>query len=224
MWWCGQVSIHQILHLKGKKRGVSLLCIPVAQNSPKQPSSGDGAISHILGGMTPGALRSCPFGDRVTAGTSQRSWAGMAREDQTGRRKRSDGAQRKGIAGEEKPRMCGILFLAVALMPPRWRMFVSVPRVGEIRTSCEAPSAHPGTQRLPGGDSCLLPRNSCLLPQEKAEEAPPASPSRVLPTSLQIPKLRPHSAPPASTELFFNKVKISVSIWFLPLQVQHYSV
>ena len=56
----------------------------------------------------------------------------MEREDQIGRRKLSDGAERKVITGEEKTRMCGILFLAVALMPTRWRMFVSVTCVGEI--------------------------------------------------------------------------------------------
>lgn len=56
----------------------------------------------------------------------------MEREDQTGRRKLSDGAKGKVIAGEEKMRTCGILFLAVALMPTRWRMFVSVTCVGEI--------------------------------------------------------------------------------------------
>lgn len=67
----------------------------------------------------------------------------MEREDQIGRRKLSDGAEKKVIAGEEKTRMCGILFLAVALMPTRWRMFVSVTCVGEIRTSCEARSTHP---------------------------------------------------------------------------------
>lgn len=56
----------------------------------------------------------------------------MEREDQIGRRKLSDGAERKVIATEEKTRTCGILFLAVALMPTRWRMFVSVTSVGEI--------------------------------------------------------------------------------------------
>lgn len=56
----------------------------------------------------------------------------MEKEDQIGRRRLSDGAEGKVIAREEKMRMCGILFLAVALMPTRWRMFVSVTYVGEI--------------------------------------------------------------------------------------------
>lgn len=56
----------------------------------------------------------------------------METEYQIGRRKLSDGAKRKVIAGEEKMRTCGILFLAATLMPTRWRMFVSVTRVGEI--------------------------------------------------------------------------------------------
>lgn len=56
----------------------------------------------------------------------------MEREDQIGRRKLSDGAKRKVIARKEKRRTCGNLFLAVALMPTRWRMFVSVTCVGEI--------------------------------------------------------------------------------------------
>lgn len=56
----------------------------------------------------------------------------MEMEYQIGRRKLSDGAKRKVIAGEEKMRTCGILFLAATLMPTRWRMFVSVTRVGEI--------------------------------------------------------------------------------------------
>lgn len=61
----------------------------------------------------------------------------MGMEYQIGRRKLSDGAERKVIAGEEKMRTCGILFPAAAIMPTRWRMFVSVTCVGEIRTSCE---------------------------------------------------------------------------------------
>lgn len=147
------------------------------------------------------------------------AFSGMEREHQTGRRKLSDGAQRKGIAGEEKPRMCGILFLAVALMPPRWRMFVSVPRVGEIRRSCEAPSAHPGPQRLPGGDSCLLPT---APPEDKAEEAP-ALTCIVLQGAAKIPA-NPKAHAPLSTSTqhrfgFFTRLKLSVSIWFL-----HYSV
>lgn len=63
-------------------------------------------------------------------------------EYQIGRRKLSDGAKRKVIAGEEKMRTCGILFPASALMPTRWRMFVSM-TVGEIRASCEPRSTHP---------------------------------------------------------------------------------
>lgn len=64
-------------------------------------------------------------GDGITLGTSQHSWAGMSfygsrmeREDQTGRRKLSDGAQRKVIAGEEKPRMCGMCGMSGILFPP----------------------------------------------------------------------------------------------------------
>lgn len=98
----------------------------------------------------------------------------MEREDQIGRRKLSDGAERKVITGEEKTRMCGILFLAVALMPTRWRMFVSVTCVGEIRTSCEARSTHPCARSI----SCrgrhlsvapwFLLRSLAPLPKEEA--------------------------------------------------------
>lgn len=74
--------------------------------------------------------------------------------------------------------MCGILFLAVALMPTRWRMFVSVTYVGEIRTSCEARSTHPCARSVSRsgsrvscaqvGHSCFLPGSLPPLPKEKA--------------------------------------------------------
>lgn len=157
-----------------------------------------------------GALCPACFGDRLPAGTPSAPGHGwhLLGAGCTGNIKRagdgSHGAQRKGITGEEKPRMCGILFLAVALMPPRWRMFVSVPAVGEIRASCEAPSAHPALRAsqveipVPGEG-----QSSCPLPHRP-------------PGCCQPPELSPSSASPSSTHWgFFNKVKISVTIWFL---------
>lgn len=165
-----------------------------------------------------GALCPACFGDRLPAGTPSAPGHGwhLLGAGCTGNIKRagdgSDGAQRKGITGEEKPRMCGILFLAVALMPPRWRMFVSVPAVGEIRASCEAPSAHPSLRasqvEIPG--SCRTPG---ALSQEK--DKAPARSRIALPAAAN-----PQSSAPAqhlhpALIGFFNKVKISVTIWFL---------